>query len=642
MTAAAGAALVVAAGLAVVCGLAGGARAEVAPRVPYARVVGDVMRFLESDVGIGGIRTNDNAVDGYPVPPYFYHFGIYDNNALWSDPAGYPFHAAASFPAYTMSVAIDAFLDWHRFSGDMEGVARARACADWLLDHLTPATDLYGSMPYSVQVDGVMGGEWDGDAIMSDKPAMFGVRLLRLYDTTGDTTYYNAAHRIAERLTIAQLDGEADHRGRWPFRVRPLDGAVRQDYTSHLQPAVRLLTKMAAREGDFRYAQAAARAWEWLLLNPGNPASPQWQRWEGFYEDQPPEMQTGMRDHYSAHEMIGELIARRPDGWETLAAAILDTAAGRYLLTRTDQGIGVYVPATLEWSGWREATYAASLQYACSALRLWQALEGSPLRNPAWRDQAYGIAAACSWGRNTRGIAADGRMFTTLKDLVRWFYGASWYEQNFNTVKYYLELMALDPTLAPSGESHMLASDAAVREISYGGGKGPVRYRVAGGTGRELLRLAAPPVTVLAGGIALSPLAAPPPAGAAPAVTGWHWSAADSVLTVAHAVDPVELLLAPTGVAPTDRAAPLSLRATGAPGGALLTLDAPTRVSASIFDLRGRRVATLLDGAALAAGEHALAWNGRDGGGRRAASGTYALRVAADGRARTLRLLLSR
>ncbi len=65
-------------------------------------------------------------------------------------------------------------------------------------------------------------------------------------------------------------------------------------------------------------------------------------------------------------------------------------------------------------------------------------------------------------------------------------------------------------------------------------------------------------------------------------------------------------------------------------------------MTAAVFDLRGRRVATLLDGVALAAGEHALAWNGRDAHGRRAAGGAYALRVVADGRTAVLRMMLSR
>jgi hypothetical protein len=48
----------------------------------------------------------------------------------------------------------------------------------------------------------------------------------------------------------------------------------------------------------------------------------------------------------------------------------------------------------------------------------------------------------------------------------------------------------------------------------------------------------------------------------------------------------------------------------------------PGPVDLDIYDVRGRRVATLLHGQAQA-GVHDLIWDGRDGSGRRAASGVY-------------------
>lgn len=60
-----------------------------------------------------------------------------------------------------------------------------------------------------------------------------------------------------------------------------------------------------------------------------------------------------------------------------------------------------------------------------------------------------------------------------------------------------------------------------------------------------------------------------------------------------------------------------------------------------VFDLQGRRVLRLLDGP-LAPGERSVVWNGRDGAGRRLASGLYFARLEADGRSATARLLLLR
>ncbi len=71
------------------------------------------------------------------------------------------------------------------------------------------------------------------------------------------------------------------------------------------------------------------------------------------------------------------------------------------------------------------------------------------------------------------------------------------------------------------------------------------------------------------------------------------------------------------------------------------TLAAPGRVRLEVFDLAGRRIATLADGA-FEAGEQALAWDGRDGAGHAQASGVYFARFATVGYTETKRLVLLR
>jgi subtilisin-like proprotein convertase family protein len=63
------------------------------------------------------------------------------------------------------------------------------------------------------------------------------------------------------------------------------------------------------------------------------------------------------------------------------------------------------------------------------------------------------------------------------------------------------------------------------------------------------------------------------------------------------------------------------------------------RVSLAVFDLRGRRVAELVNGD-LVAGHHEVTWRGQDDTGRQVASGTYFYRLTADGEARTGKMLL--
>ena len=53
-------------------------------------------------------------------------------------------------------------------------------------------------------------------------------------------------------------------------------------------------------------------------------------------------------------------------------------------------------------------------------------------------------------------------------------------------------------------------------------------------------------------------------------------------------------------------------------------------VALDVYDLRGARVRTLARGA-YSTGRHAVAWDGRDDGGRRTAAGVYLVRMASSG-----------
>ncbi len=71
----------------------------------------------------------------------------------------------------------------------------------------------------------------------------------------------------------------------------------------------------------------------------------------------------------------------------------------------------------------------------------------------------------------------------------------------------------------------------------------------------------------------------------------------------------------------------------------MFTLRETTRLTVSVFDIGGRRIKNLADGT-LAQGAHAVRWDGCDDGGRSAASGVYFVRMTADGKAYSQRMLL--
>lgn len=103
------------------------------------------------------------------------------------------------------------------------------------------------------------------------------------------------------------------------------------------------------------------------------------------------------------------------------------------------------------------------------------------------------------------------------------------------------------------------------------------------------------------------------------------------------------LLARVTPVPRTVGGGPTLRQAAGVPGTALsLSLPGPGEVRLDIFDARGRRVRGLLAGETLAAGTHALTWDGRDDAGRRLSVGVYLARALAGGRAAVAKLVLVR
>jgi len=63
-------------------------------------------------------------------------------------------------------------------------------------------------------------------------------------------------------------------------------------------------------------------------------------------------------------------------------------------------------------------------------------------------------------------------------------------------------------------------------------------------------------------------------------------------------------------------------------------------VSIEVFDVTGRRLSTLVRGR-VEAGEWRVAWDGRDGGGRRLRAGVYFVRMTGTGPDRTRRIVLA-
>jgi len=600
--------------------------AATSPLKPHAQLVEEVYDFLVSDVGHTGILTMDDDPQGDAVPPYFYHYSIRHNDRLSSSTAGYPGYASISYPGYTASLGARTFLAYWAYSGDPEALARAREYIDWLIERRTPPGDLYGNWVYSTQTDAVMGGGYDLDSVMSDKPGMFGVACLRLYEITGEASYLAAATEIADTYVATQLSGSVEDDGRWPFRVRPADGFVVQDYTSHFTPAIELLERMEPLSPGQGYGTAAQRAWDWLLLNPLDDQSPSYMQWEGFYEDVYPVDQIGDRDHYSAESALVALLDRAAPGDLDLAMDIWDWSTNRYIAPDGAQnGSGVYDPALLEWDHWPNSTYAATGQWAYTTLRLHEATMGTPDNDPTWKPRALEALHTLTYGQGQEEEPSDGRMLTTVRELTQPSFGIdTWYEQNFNTVLYILLSFGIATELAPTDEDHLLRFfGGELQDIVYGTTRIESEWSAPG---NARFKLREQPFSVRIG-TTWHPL----PSAQTP---GWSWDAAAQLCEIRHEGGDVEIALGGATAAPSARSSAW-LRLAPNPANpnvvARYRLETGGAARVRIVDARGRLV-WRADLGLRAAGEGEIVWRGEDSAGRPVASGNYRFVLEVDGR----------
>ena len=126
--------------------------------------------------------------------------------------------------------------------------------------------------------------------IEPDKIGELGLAYLRFYELTGETRFLRAGVQSADVLARHVRD-TGDARTPWAFEVdartgRTLDGA---EFGGAIVGPLSLLDEALRLHVGATATLRAARdqALRWLIGHQLNPASPDWNRWTGFYEDVP-------------------------------------------------------------------------------------------------------------------------------------------------------------------------------------------------------------------------------------------------------------------------------------------------------------------------------------------------------------------
>ena len=367
------------------------------PRMSYPRFLQRTYRFVLQDLDNGWATGNAyKDQDGKAVPAYVNYALV---NAERKAGVGHPLNADTVYPAFHHALFIRAFLARWRHTGDPECLARARQLADWNLARRTPADCKFGSLFYSTAHKGKVGGSVDGDAIMTDKPAIMALAMLDLAGATGDGRYREAAEAVAATLAKTQLP-----EGNWPFRVNPRTGEVREAYTSSAVYAV-MLFEALGRGTDNRWAEARAKTLKWILEGPAKTM-----QWKGFYEDVSAETGKNNRTNWDCIDTARWLIAHRADSPEYLPLALKlhDWIAREFVEKNAAwapaeglreqkccfQTMGIH---TLHWAALLADLHAATGEVSlkqrainsCALVTYWMRDDGANLVGPTWGDEIW-------------------------------------------------------------------------------------------------------------------------------------------------------------------------------------------------------------------------------------------------------------
>jgi hypothetical protein len=408
-------------------------------------------------------------------------------------------------PASTFGQFVDAVVGWFPYSADEESVRIVREMLDHQLAHGTTPPDWdWASVPFATNCDdqpeygrclrGVPLEFYGG--IETDKVGELGIGYALFYELTGDRKYLNAAVRCGDALAKHIRAGDADHTP-WPFRVYAKTGEVinGEEYGGMIVAPVRLFSELVRlNAGDVSKFQASRdMAWKWLMDFPLNTSSRAWNKWSGYFEDVPKNVENV---NQASPTMTAFYILSSPDPaavdkqWSSHVGHLIDWVRQKF-------GRGPYFGAwAIDEQGTPDGHGCCSRAGLASDTSRWGAINAmyyeetgdSQAREDAFRSLNYATYFAASDGR----IACCGLDYAD----------SYWFDDGYaDHIRNYLWAMGAIPAFAPMGENHLLRTSSVVQRIAYEERK--IAYRTFDADATEVLRLRFKPARVAAGGKAL-------------------------------------------------------------------------------------------------------------------------------------------
>ncbi len=444
------------------------------------------------------------------LPLYLTHCSIYRDGKGGYVGSTWPHNPIVVNAGLVQSLAID----WRNYSGDetMLGIARQA------LDHqikfgTTPADWEWSKVPYASSeagdtiYDGASRfdtavtaenmGRGDGSFVLEcDKIGEMGIQYLQFYQITEEDKYLQAAVDCADALAKHVRKGGHGAGGLewknlvltspWPFRVKAQKGEVLEDYTSHVVENLRLIDGLVRIKDRIKlsdrqvaaYTNAAAIVWAWLYSSEGPVKT---SIWKGYFEDIRFDPINLNRVNNSPMEFARYVIKTPASDKEintTVPSLIwwVKNTFGEKGMNAINEQTGCYLPM-----GSHTSRYA-------SICALWYEKSGDKW----FKEEAYRYFNHASYMARPDGVVETGHNWG---DEI-------WFSDGYTDyIRHFMEGIAAVPEWAPAGENHLLKSTSVLQKIKYSSKN--IIYKTYDIAAKEVLRLAAKPVSVMVNGLPL-------------------------------------------------------------------------------------------------------------------------------------------
>ncbi len=409
-------------------------------------------------------------------------------------------------PAMVFATFVDSLMGWYPYSGDEDAVRVVREMLDYQLKAgSTPSDWQWPGVPFATSCgnDAAYGRciedmphEFYG-GIETDKVGELGTGYALFYKQTGERKYLDAAIRCGQALARHVRPGDADHTP-WPFRVDARTGVTLalEEYGGDVAGPLRLFDELIRlNAGDVAaFRRARETALKWLLDYPLNHDSRAWNKWVGFFEDIPHQVDdanqlTPMTAAY--YILAREDPAEVDPQWMSHVGRLLDWVKIKF-------GRGPFFGAqAIDEQSTPDASFGCcsragqgdhTSRWAAINALFFEKTHDGQAREDAFRSLNYGTYFA----------GADGRIACCGVD----YHNVYWFSDGYaDYMRHFQWAMGAIPEFAPAGADHILRSSSVVQKVKYAASG--VSYRTFDADATEVLRLKFKPSRVNAGGAAL-------------------------------------------------------------------------------------------------------------------------------------------